>query len=262
MRFLVTNDDGYLAPGIRSMARALEDLGEVVVVAPDREQSATSHSLTLHHPLRVRQTGEDRYHVDGTPTDCVMLAVSAILEEKPDYVFSGINHGGNMGEDVLYSGTVSAAMEGTLLGIPSVGISLVHGDERWLEGYESVVRDLARRIISEPVDKLFSRDTLLNVNLPDRDPAEVAGIRVTSLGKRVYIDPVVTDKDPHGKTYYWVGGGEPSWESPEGSDYHAVQEGHISITPIHLDLTNHAVIPELQRWEKSSPRGERGGAPA
>lgn len=253
MRFLVTNDDGYLAPGIRSMARALEDLGEVVVVAPDREQSATSHSLTLHHPLRARQTGERRWHVDGTPTDCVMLAVNAILDERPDYVFSGINHGGNMGEDVSYSGTVSAAMEGTLLGIPSVAVSLVHGDERWLEGYESIVRDLARRIVAEPVSKLFGGDTLLNVNLPDRDPDDVEGIRITRLGKRVYNDPVVTDKDPHGKTYYWIGGGEPTWEGPVGSDYHAVQAGAISITPIHLNLTNEAVIPDLERWEELPP---------
>ncbi|MDX1623006.1 MAG: 5'/3'-nucleotidase SurE [Gemmatimonadota bacterium] len=252
MLFLVTNDDGYLAPGIRSMANALEELGEVVVVAPDREQSATSHSLTLHHPLRVRQTSERWYHVDGTPTDCVMLAVDTILDERPDYVFSGVNHGGNMGEDVSYSGTVSAAMEGTLLGIPSVAISLVHGEERWLEGYEPVVRRLADQIVHGPVNRLFPSDTLLNVNLPDRPAAEVAGIRITSLGKRVYTDPVVTDEDPHGRTYYWIGGGEASWEGPEGSDYHAVGEGYVSITPVHLDLTNHRVIPELKEWEDLS----------
>ncbi len=262
MRFLVTNDDGYLAPGIGTLARALAELGEVVVVAPDREQSATSHSLTLHHPLRVRQTAEGRYHIDGTPTDCVMLAVNAILDEKPDYVFSGINHGGNMGEDVLYSGTVSAAMEGTILGIPSVAVSLVHGDERWLDGYEPIVRDLAERIIAEPVSKLFVGDTMLNINLPDRDPAEVEGVTITSLGKRVYTDPVVTDKDPHGKTYYWIGGGEPTWEGPEGSDYHAVQAGRISITPIHFELTNRRVIPELREWEELAPSLRNRGEPS
>lgn len=252
MLFLVTNDDGYLAPGIRALARALEPLGDVVVVAPDREQSATSHSLTLHHPLRVRQTAGNRYHVDGTPTDCVMLAVNAILDRKPDYVFSGINHGGNMGEDVLYSGTVSAAMEGTLLGIPSVAISLVHADEQWLDGYEAVVRRLVRRIVTEPADRAFTADTLLNVNLPDRDATAVLGVRVTSLGKRVYIDPVVTDKDPHGKTYYWIGGGAPTWEGPEGSDYHAVQAGYVSITPIQLDVTHRDVLPRLRPWEDIS----------
>ena len=139
-----------------------------------------------------------------------------IMERRPDYVFSGINHGGNMGDDVSYSGTVSAAMEATMLGIPSVAISLVHADERWLAGYEGVVRRLARMIVEEPVDKLFASDTLLNVNLPDREPDTVEGVRVTALGKRVYSDPVVVDKDPHGKTYYWIGGGEAVWEGPEG----------------------------------------------
>jgi 5'-nucleotidase len=257
MLFLVTNDDGYLAPGIRTLARALGEIGDVVVVAPDREQSATSHSLTLHHPLRVHQTSENTYHIDGTPTDCVMLAVNALLDHRPDYVFSGVNHGGNMGEDISYSGTVSAATEGTMLGIPSVAISLVHGDERWLDGYEKIIRRLVRHLVEEPVQKLFPSDTLLNINLPDREPATVRGVRVTALGKRVYVDPVVQDKDPRGKTYYWIGGGDPTWEGPEGSDYHAIQEGYISITPIQLDLTNHRVIPDLKEWEKISFEGDR-----
>ncbi len=256
MLFLVTNDDGYLAPGIRALARALDRVGDVVVVAPDREQSATSHSLTLHNPLRIRQTNDNAYHVDGTPTDCVMLAVSAVLDRQPDFVFSGINHGGNMGEDVLYSGTVSAAMEGTLLGIPSIAISLSQGNERWIEGYESVVQRLAEKIVQGSIDKTFPPDTLLNINLPDRDPAEVLGTRVTSLGKRMYEDPIVTDVDPHGKTYYWIGGSAPTWEGPEGSDFLAVQAGYISITPIQLDLTNHQAIPGLKRWEEVSLRGE------
>lgn len=257
MLFLVTNDDGYLAPGIEAMAAALVPIGDVVVVAPDREQSATSHSLTLHRPLRVKQTAENRYHIDGTPTDCVMLAVNALLKHRPDYVFSGINHGANMGEDVSYSGTVSAAMEGTILGIPSVAFSLVHGDEQWFNGYRDIVETLARRIVSEPVHKLFPSDTLLNINLPDRDAATVKGAQVTSLGKRVYVDPVVTDKDPHGRTYYWIGGGDPTWEGPTGSDYLAVEEGFVSITPIHLDLTNHRVIPELKKWEALPLREDR-----
>jgi 5'-nucleotidase len=257
MLFLITNDDGYLAPGIKALARALDSVGDVVIVAPDREQSATSHSLTLHYPLRIRQTADNAYHVDGTPTDCVMLAVSALLERQPDFVFSGINHGGNMGEDILYSGTVSAAMEGTLLGIPSIAISLSQGNEQWIEGYESVVRRLAEEIVQGSVDGTFPSNTLLNINLPDRDPAQVRGTKVTSLGKRMYEDPVVTDVDPHGKTYYWIGGGAPTWEGPEGSDFLAVQAGYISITPIQLDLTNHRAIPDLKRWEDVSLRGER-----
>lgn len=251
MLFLVTNDDGYLAPGIRALARALEPLGEVVIVAPDREQSATSHSLTLHHPLRARRIEEAHWHVDGTPTDCVMLAVNALLDRRPDYVFSGINHGGNMGEDVSYSGTVSAAMEGTLLGIPSIAISLVHGDERWMEGYEEVVRRLAERIVSEPEQDVFQSSTLLNINLPDRDPGAISGIKVTALGKRFYTDPVVIDKDPHGKTYYWIGGGAATWDSPEGSDYWAVERGYVSITPIHLDMTHHRILDRLRKWEQA-----------
>ena len=249
MLFLVTNDDGYLAPGIRALAAAVEPLGEVVIVAPDREQSATSHSLTLHHPLRARQIEDRMWHIDGTPTDCVMLAVNALLDRKPDYVLSGINHGGNMGEDVSYSGTVSAAMEGALLGIPSVAISLVHGDERWMEGYEEVVLRLVQRIVEEPGADLFPAGSLLNINLPDRDPGEVRGVRITSLGKRFYSDPVVVAKDPHGKTYYWIGGGAATWESPEGSDYWAVEEGYVSITPIHLDMTHHRILDRLKGWE-------------
>jgi 5'-nucleotidase len=252
MLFLVTNDDGYLAPGIRAMASALEGLGDVVVVAPDREQSATSHSLTLHHPLRLRETEPNWHHVDGTPTDCVMLAVNTVLGRRPDYVFSGINHGGNMGEDVLYSGTVSAAMEGTHLGIPSVAISLVHGDERRLDAYADVVRRLAERIVAAPPEELFPRDTLLNINLPDVDPADVRGVRVTTLGKRMYVNPIVVDKDPHGKTYYWIGGGAPTWEGPEGSDYLVVEQGYVSVTPIHLDLTHRDGIRDLERWRDQS----------
>lgn len=248
--FLVTNDDGYLAPGLGSLVAALTEIGDIVVVAPDREQSATSHSLTLHHPLRVRQTAENMYHIDGTPTDCVMLAINSLMDRRPDYVCSGINHGGNMGEDVSYSGTVSAAMEGTMLGIPSMAISLLHGDEQWLPGYEAVVRSLIRHIVEKP--KRLPPDTLLNINLPDRDPGTVRGVRVSSLGKRIYTDPVVRDVDPRGKTYYWIGGGDPTWEGPEESDYHVVQEGFISITPIQLDLTNHDVIPDLKEWEKIS----------
>jgi 5'-nucleotidase len=255
MRFLVTNDDGYLAPGIASMARALGQIGEVVVVAPDREQSATSHSLTLRHPLRVRRVEEGWHHVDGTPTDCVMLAVYKVLDGHPDYVFSGVNHGANMGEDVSYSGTVSAAMEGTLLGIPSVAISLVRGNEKWLRGYEAVVERLARKIVTAPRESLFPAGTMLNINLPDIDAPNVKGVRITTLGKRVYNDPVMSDTDPHGKIYHWIGGGQPVWEGPEESDFHAVDEGFVSITPIHLDLTNRKLIPELRQWEEISLRG-------
>lgn len=254
--FLATNDDGYLAQGLQVMGAVLDELGDVYVVAPDREQSATSHSLTLHHPLRVARLDERRYHVDGSPTDCVLLAVHGdLLPRRPDFVFSGINHGGNMGEDVSYSGTVAAAMEGTILGIPSVAISLVGGDASLLEGYFETVLAIAREIISTPRDKSFPEDTLLNINLPPLPAPNVKGIRVAPLGKRVYENPVLVDKDPRGKTYYWIGGSEPTWRGEEDSDFRQVDEGYIAITPLHLDLTNYKTIQDLRKWESFQPAG-------
>jgi 5'-nucleotidase len=256
--FLATNDDGYLARGLQVLAEALEPLGDVYVVAPDREQSATSHSLTLHHPLRVASSGDRRYHVDGSPTDCVLLAVHGdLLPRRPDFVFSGINHGGNMGEDVSYSGTVAAAMEGTILGIPSVAISLVGGDPDLLEGYRHIVGLIAREIISTPRDKSFPEDTLLNINLPPLPSESVRGIRVAPLGKRVYENPVLVDKDPRGKTYYWIGGTGPTWRGEEDSDFRQIEEGFIAITPLHLDLTNYKTIQDLRRWESVLPIARR-----
>jgi 5'-nucleotidase len=252
--FLATNDDGYLARGLQVLVETLEPLGDVYVVAPDREQSATSHSLTLHHPLRVAQFEERRYHVDGSPTDCVLLAVhGGFLPRRPDYVFSGINHGGNMGEDVSYSGTVAAAMEGTILAIPSVAISLVGGDVELLDGYRETVEAIAREIVSTPRDKSFPEDTLLNINLPPLPAGDVRGIRIAPLGKRVYENPVLVDKDPRGKTYYWIGGTGPTWHGEEDSDFRQVEEGYIAITPLHLDLTNYKTLQDLRRWESFQP---------
>ena len=252
--FLATNDDGYLAPGLSALVRALEPCGEVYVVAPDREQSATSHSLTLHHPLRVTEHGERRYHVDGSPTDCVLLAVQGpLVPGRPDFVFSGINHGGNMGEDVSYSGTVAAAMEGTILGIPSVAISLVGGDVALLDGYSELVQAIVREIISTPREKSFPEDTLLNINLPPVPASTVKGVRVAPLGKRVYENAVLVDKDPRGKTYYWIGGSEPTWRGDEDSDFRRVEEGYITITPLHLDLTNYKTLQDLRKWETFLP---------
>lgn len=254
--FLTTNDDGYLARGLQVLVEALEPLGEVWVVAPDREQSAASHSLTLHHPLRVARFAERRFHVDGSPTDCVLLGVHGdLLPRRPDYVFSGVNHGGNMGEDVSYSGTVAAAMEGTILGIPSVAISLVGGDVELLEGYRETVEAIAHEIVTTPSDKSFPEDTLLNINLPSLPAAQVKGIRMAPLGKRVYENPVLVDKDPRGKTYYWIGGSGPTWRGEEDSDFRQVEAGYIAITPLHLDLTDYKTIQDLRRWESFRPGG-------
>ncbi len=249
MRLLCTNDDGFLAYGLECLVRAAEPLGEVTVVAPDREQSATSHSLTLHHPLRPVKRGERRFQVDGTPTDCVMLAVEALMPERPDFVLSGINHGQNMGEDVLYSGTVAAAMEGLALGIPSIAISFAGGDLRadvtMLDGQVEILTSLLRHLTSL---RAFPAQTLLNVNLPPLTSAQIKGIRLTRLGRRVYSDSLKPMQDPWGRDIFWIGGGSVSWQGREDSDFRAIQEGYISVTPLHLDLTHFDMLAAAATW--------------
>ena len=248
MRILCTNDDGYMALGIEVLASAARALGSVTIVAPDREQSATSNSLTIHHPLRVRRTGEGVLVVDGTPTDCVILAVNELLDERPDVCFSGINHGSNMGEDVLYSGTVAGAMEATVMGIPAIAMSYAGDAFEDLGAWEDVITSVLRGIIEQGD---FPADTLFNVNLPPIDVAKVKGIRITSLGKRRYSDSLTKALDPNGREYYWIGGGEVSWTGAEDSDFTAVREGYISVTPLHLDLTNYKLLEEIRGWRLS-----------
>ncbi len=249
MRFLCTNDDGILAHGLDCLVRAAEQIGDVTVVAPDREQSATSHSLTLHHPVRATQRGEGRFQVDGTPTDCVMLAVEALMSERPDFVLSGINHGQNMGEDVLYSGTVAAAMEGLALGIPSIAISFAGGDLRAdiakLDEQTEVLVPILRHLTSLPE---FPQHTLLNVNLPPLGAGEVRGMRLTRLGRRVYSNSIPPMRDPWGRQIYWIGGGEISWTGSDDSDFRAIHDGFVSVTPLHLDLTHRDVLDASERW--------------
>ena len=244
LRLLCTNDDGIHARGLELLARAAGELGDVRLVAPDRQQSASSHSLTLHRPLRVTRVDEDAFTVDGTPTDCVLLAVNQLLEGPPDFVLSGVNHGPNMGEDVLYSGTVAAAMEATILGIPSVAISYVGSDLEGLDGYEPLLRDLLARLL----DRDFPEETFFNVNLPDVPAREVREIRVTSLGRRVYSDSLTRSQDPAGREYYWIGGGESHWKGREDSDFRAIRAGCVSVTPLHLDLTNFGLLEEVRSW--------------
>ena len=249
MRLLLTNDDGILAHGLDCLRRAAEPLGDVTIVAPDREQSAMSHSLTLHHPLRPVKRGERRWQVDGTPTDCVMLAVEALMPERPDWVLSGINHGQNMGEDVLYSGTVSAAMEGLAFGIPSIAISFAGGDLRadvsMLDGLIPVLTPLLEHLTHLPH---LPKDTLLNVNIPPLQAKEVRGVRLTRLGKRVYSNSLQPMKDPWGRDIYWIGGGEITWTGADDSDFRAIDEGYVSVTPLHLDLTHYTVLQDAERW--------------
>jgi 5'-nucleotidase len=246
MLILCTNDDGYMARGLATLAEAAAPLGEVHVVAPDREQSATSHSLTMHVPLRAREVRPGWHAVGGTPTDSVMLAVQALLPRRPDFVLSGVNHGMNMGEDVLYSGTVSAAMEATIFGIPAVAISHAgRGEPERIEAWAPLLREILGRILSRPD---WPAETLLNINLPAIDPAEVRGVRTTRLGRRVFTDSLTRGTDPSGKPYYWIGGGSIEWSAVEGTDYGAVDEGYVSVTPLHLDLTNHRLIAEVEGW--------------
>jgi len=247
MLILVTNDDGIRSQGILVLARALKRVGEVYVVAPDRERTAAGHSLTLHKPLRIEAMGPRMFGVSGTPTDCVNLAVNEILPRQPDLVVSGINRGGNLGDDVTYSGTVSAAMEGTLLGIHSIAMSQL-GEDRF--HFETAAR-FAVRLARQVHRRGLPPDTLLNVNVPDLPPRGTKGARVTCLGRRVFdSNNVIKKKDPRGKTYYWIGGNRIAWEDRKDTDQEAIEDGWISVTPVHLDLTNYTALAALRDWEK------------
>lgn len=249
MNILISNDDGILAHGLSLLGEAAGDLGRVTVVAPDREQSATSHSLTLHRPIRATRRADGAYQVDGTPTDCVLLALSALMPEKPDFVFSGVNHGPNMGEDVLYSGTVAAAMEGLAAGIPSVAISYGSFDIEHLESHRASLGRLLAGIVA--IDA-FPRDTLLNVNLPSIPGDQVKGVKVTHLGSRVFHEEVARMKDPWGRDIYWIGGGHVTWSGGADSDFRAVKDGFISVTPLHVDMTNYDLLEAARGWSLGS----------
>ena len=239
---LVTNDDGVHAAGLHALAAALNELGDVYVVAPDREQSAVGHALTLHRPLRVTQVGERRFSVNGTPSDCVNLAVLGLLPERPVLVAAGVNHGSNLGDDVTYSGTVSAAMEGTLLGVPSLAVSQADAGGAGFEGAAAVARLVASRVLVEGLPA----KTLLNVNVPG---GAAGGIRMTRLGHRVYREKITQEVDPRGLPYYWIGAGPPEWNEDEGSDIAAVNQGFASVTPLHLDLTHYGALGRMTDWE-------------
>lgn len=245
MNILVSNDDGILAHGLALLADVCRTVGSVTVVAPDREQSGTSHSLTLTRPLRPVRRPDGAFQVDGTPTDCVLLALGALLDVRPDFVFSGINHGPNMGEDVLYSGTVAAAMEGLSLGIPGVAISFAGQDLELMDTQREWLERLVRGLVRVPK---FPKETLLNINLPNLPGDAIKGIRVTTLGRRVFSESLMETKDPWGRRMYWIGGGQISWSGGEDSDFRAVQDGYISVTPLHLDLTNYDLLEDVKGW--------------
>ena len=220
----------------------MEMLGNVTIMAPDREQSATSHALTLHRPLRMRKISEREMSVDGTPTDAVLLGVHGFLKERPALVVSGINHGPNMGNDVLYSGTVAAASEGTFLGIPSIAISLA----TWDTADFGPAARVARTLVAQLLRRGLPAKTCLNVNIPAIPYDQIKGVRVTRLGKRVYRDVIVEKTDPRGKLYYWIGGEEPTWENDDSSDFTAVENGYVSVTPLTFELTDYKELVDLE----------------
>ncbi len=239
---LVTNDDGIGAAGLRHLARELASVGRVAIIAPDREQSASSHALTLHRPLRVNRQDEGIYSVDGTPTDCVNLGILNLLPERPRLVVSGINRGLNLGDDITYSGTVAAAFEGTLLGIPSFAVSQQAAKEE--TDFATAAR-FAARLASRLLEHPLPAGTLLNVNVPRRSPL---GVRNTRQGRRTYHQGVVERTDPSGRQYYWLGGIPPRWDEDPESDFAAIRDGYISLTPLHLDLTHYPLLDELEAW--------------
>ncbi len=246
MRVLVSNDDGVDAPGIRVLAQCLSQVGEVTVVAPDRDRSGASNSLTLDQPIRVSRNDNGYYRVAGTPTDCVHLALAGLLDHEPHIVVSGINNSANLGDDVIYSGTVAAAMEGRFLGLPAIAVSLVSRDHKG-EHYDTAARAalaILRRLLVEPLPA----DTILNVNVPDRPWSEVKGFEVTRLGHRHRSEPCIPANDPRGRPIYWIGPAGAEQDAGPGTDFDAVRRGFISITPIHVDLTRYQALEKVASW--------------
>jgi len=244
MRILLSNDDGYFAPGLAVLADALAGLGEITVVAPERDRSGASNSLTLDRPLSVRRAASGFFFVNGTPTDCVHLAVTGLLEQLPDIVVSGINHGANMGDDTIYSGTVAAATEGYLLGIPSIALSLTSKGGRHFDSAGRIARELVERFRREPP----SEPTLLNVNIPDLAFDQLGAIEITRLGKRHKAEGVVKSANPRGDTVYWIGAAGGAQDAGPGTDFHAVAQNRISVTPLRIDLTHPDQIPVVRAW--------------
>jgi 5'/3'-nucleotidase len=242
---LLTNDDGIYAEGLVTLEKELRKKAEVLLVAPDREQSAAGHSLTLSRPLRLHQRGPGRFTCDGTPTDCVMLAVHGLLKHKlPDLLISGINHGGNMGEDVTYSGTVAAAIEGSILGIPSIAISNI--DSENLKSFAPAAKFIAK-FVKKIAGHKFSTDTFLNINFPPLKGTAFTKFRYTCLGNRVYNDIIIEKTDPRGKNYYWIAG-KSTWSAVDGSDFEAVSAGYISISPLRMNFTDFETIEKMKGW--------------
>ncbi|VAX07737.1 5'-nucleotidase SurE [hydrothermal vent metagenome] len=244
MRILLSNDDGYQAPGLKALAEGLAGIAVVTVVAPERNRSGASNSLTLDRPLRANEMSNGVISVDGTPTDCVHLAITGLLDEEPDMVVAGINDGANLGDDVLYSGTVAAATEGRFLGYPAMAVSMASFEPEHFATGVLVALKMVQRLRQHPL----SADTIINVNVPDLPYDELKGYLATRLGHRHKAEAVIKSADPRGRTIYWVGPAGPEQDAGPGTDFHAVREGYVSITPLQIDLTQHSLLPEMQGW--------------
>ncbi|MBI3481099.1 MAG: 5'/3'-nucleotidase SurE [Nitrosomonadales bacterium] len=244
MRILISNDDGYFAPGLICLAEHLARIADIVVVAPERDRSGASNSLTLDRPLKLRRAASGFYYVNGTPTDCVHLAVTGMLDQQPDMVVSGINAGTNMGDDTIYSGTVAAATEGFLLGIPSIAVSLVGSESAHFETAAKVAVELVQRFSKQK----HSHPWLLNVNVPDLPHDQLQGMEVTRLGKRHKAEPVIKISNPHGEAMYWVGAVGKAQDAGEGTDFHAIARQRVSLTPLQVDLTQHSQLDAVRGW--------------
>lgn len=256
-RILVTNDDGIHSAGLMLLAKTLSKLGEVWIVAPDRERTAVAHAVTLHKPLRVHEVSKRVYAINGTPVDCVNLALLNILPKRPHLLVSGINKGVNLGDDVLYSGTVSAAVEGTILGVPSMAVSQEGRDQFHFETGAQYALRVARQILRYGLPE----ETLVNLNIPNRPLRSIAGVRVTCLSRRRFDNPIIEKVDPHGRTYYWIAGTRVSWSRSKDADHEAIEEGMVSLTPIHLDNTHYGVLDQLRMWEPVLTGRSKGSGP-
>jgi 5'-nucleotidase len=245
MHFLISNDDGITARGIQVLSRRMSELGKVTIVAPDQDRSGASNSLTLDAPIRIREIDERTFRVTGTPTDCVHIALTGLLEKDPDMVVSGINAGANLGDDVIYSGTVAAAMEGRFLGFPAIAVSLVYNDKpRFFETAAQAIALLVQRLRQDPLPA----DTILNINVPDLAWSEIEGFEVTRLGHRHRAEPTIRELDPRGRPMYWIGPAGAEQDAGQGTDFDAVRRGYVSVTPIHVDLTRYQALDQVAGW--------------
>jgi 5'-nucleotidase len=249
MRILVSNDDGYLAPGLAALVEAVRPFGEVFVVAPEQNHSGASNSLTLSRPLSVQRGSNGFLYINGTPTDCVHVALTGLLDQRPDLVVSGINNGQNMGDDTIYSGTVAAAMEGYLFGIPSIAFSLIHKGYQHLDSAQQIAREIVAYWCARPL----AAPVLLNVNIPNLPRSEVRGIRSARLGKRHPSEPVIPAQNPYGETIYWVGPSGGARDAGPDTDFHTTANGYVSVTPLQIDLTHIGQLPEVAAWLQRAP---------